>query len=52
MTSWKLRLMAARDRVPSPRPRFARYNHAWWWHICPYQQYLPFDSDQWIEVTW
>lgn len=52
MTSWRLRLIAARDRVPSPRARFSRYVRHKTWHVCPYMQYLAYDSDAWIEVTW
>lgn len=52
MMSRRLCLLAARDRVPSPRRRFSRYHHHNIWHICPYEQHLPFDSEEWIEVTW
>ena len=52
MIAWHLRVMVARKRVPSPRPRFSRYVHHSTWHVCPYQLRIPFDSDQWIEVTW
>lgn len=48
----RLRGIAARDRVPSPRPRFAHYQHHRIWHVCPYDQRLPFDDSCWIEVAW
>lgn len=50
--SWRLRLIAARDRVPSPRPHFSRYIRHDSWHVCPYNMHLPFDSEAWIEVIW
>jgi len=50
--SQRLRLIAAGDRVPSPRLHFSRYVRHETWHVCAYMQYLPFDSDAWIEVTW
>lgn len=52
MISWRLRIMAARDRVPSPRPRFSRYICHDSWHVCLYTQRVPFDDASWIEVVW
>lgn len=48
----RARVLAARKRVPSPRPRFSRYHHHRIWHVCAYTQHLPFDSSEWIEVSW
>lgn len=48
--SWRMRLLAARRRVP--KPTFSRYICHDRWHVCHYTQYLPADSDQWIEVIW
>ena len=48
----RLRVLAARARVPSPRARFSRYHHRHTWHVCSYDQQLPFDDDRWIEVAW
>ena len=48
--SWRGRLLAARMRVP--KPTFTHYIRHDTWHVCHYTQYLPADSDQWIEVTW
>jgi hypothetical protein len=48
----RLRVLAARARVPSPRPRFSRYTHHNTWHVCPFALKLPFDDDRWIEVAW
>jgi hypothetical protein len=47
-----MRFLAARARVPSPRPRFSRYICHDTWHVCHYMQHLPTDSGEWIEVTW
>ena len=52
MISQRLQLLAAQARVPSPRSRFSRYIRHATWHVCPYTQYLPADSAEWIEVTW
>ena len=52
MITPRMRFLAARARVPSPRPCFSRYHHRNIWHVCSYTQHLPFDSERWIEVTW
>ena len=52
MITPRMRFLAARDRVPSPRACFSRYQHHYIWHVCLYTQHFPHDSKQWIEVTW
>ena len=43
----RLRFLAARARVPSPRPRFSRYIRCDTWHVCRYDlPDLPFDDDR------
>ena len=49
--SWRMRLLAARRRVP--RPTFSRYVHHDTWHVCRGDQRdLTFDDVRWIEVAW
>lgn len=49
--SWRMRLLAARNRVP--RPTLSRYIRHTTWHVCQGDQRdLPFDDERWIEVTW
>jgi hypothetical protein len=48
----RCRLLRARRLVPSPQRRFTRYTHHNTWHVLPYNQALPFDSPEWIEVVW
>jgi hypothetical protein len=49
----RLRFLAARSRVPSPRARFSRYIHHDTWHVCRGDQRdLSFDDGRWIEVAW
>lgn len=52
MSTPRMRFLAARARVPSPRSRFSRYIRHATWHVCHYTQYLPADSGEWIEVIW
>ena len=49
--SWRMRLLAARNRVP--KPTLSRYFRHYTWHVCQVDQRdLPFDDDRWIEVEW
>lgn len=51
--SWRGRLLAARRRVPSPRPSFSRYICHDIWHVClGGQRDIAFVDERWIEVAW